>query len=205
MKMQSVFYLFILLIAIPSAALSQRVNSTINSGWLFHKGDVEINNEDLSFDDWVTVNLPHTWNKDDAFDEEDDFYKGPGWYAKVLSVPEEWKDKQVFLDFEGANQETEVYINGKKLGKHIGGYTAFRFNLSSYLKFGENNLLTVRVTNEHNEDVPPLRMDYTFYGGIYRNVSLIVTDPVHFDMSNNASDGVFTQLGDISHNQANVS
>jgi len=205
MKSQRVFYLFILLIAIHSAALSQRINSTINSGWLFHKGDVEINNEDLSFDDWTRVNLPHTWNKEDAFDEEDDFYKGPGWYAKILSVPEEWENRQVFLDFEGANQVTEVFINGEKAGKHTGGYTAFRFNVSSYLKFGENNLLTVRVTNEHNEDIPPLRMDYTFYGGIYRNVSLIVTDPVHFDMSNNASDGVFTHLGDISHNKANVS
>jgi beta-galactosidase len=205
MKMKNVFYLFMLFLAIPSMSLSQRVNSTINSGWLFHKGDVEIRNEDLSSDKWTTVNLPHTWNNEDAFDEESGFYQGPGWYAKVLSVPEEWKDKQVFLDFEGANQETEVYINGKKLGKHIGGYTAFRFNLSSYLQFGENNLLTVRVTNEHNEDIPPQRMDYTFYGGIYRNVSLIVTDPVHFDMSNNASDGVFTQLGDVSDDQANVS
>jgi beta-galactosidase len=204
MMMQRVIYLFILLIAIPFAALSQRINTTINSGWLFHKGDVEISNKDLSFDDWARVNLPHTWNKEDAFDEEDGFYQGPGWYAKILSVPEEWEEKQVFLVFEGANQVTEVYINGEKAGKHIGGYTAFRFNLSSYLKFGGNNLLTVRVTNEHNEDIPPLRMDYTFYGGIYRNVSLIVTDPVHFDMSNNASDGVFSQLGDISHDRANV-
>ncbi|WP_181872058.1 glycoside hydrolase family 2 TIM barrel-domain containing protein [Marinilabilia salmonicolor] len=205
MKIQSVLYLFLLLSAIPSAALSQRINSTINSGWLFHKGDVEINYQDLSFDDWTTINLPHTWNNEDAFDEEDGFYRGPGWYAKVLTIPEDWESKQVFLDFEGANQVTEVYLNGEKVGKHIGGYTAFRFNLSSHLQFGQSNLLTVRVTNEHNEDIPPLRMDYTFYGGIYRNVSLIVTEPVHFDMSNNASDGVFTKLGDISHEQAKVS
>jgi beta-galactosidase len=204
MKMKNTFYLFILM-AIPSLALAQRINSTINSGWLFHKGDVDIRNADLSSDAWRPVNLPHTWNNDDAFDEEDGFYQGPGWYAKALSIPAEWKDKQVFLHFEGANQETEVYLNGAKIGSHIGGYTAFRFDLSSHLQFGEPNLLTVRVTNENNEDVPPLRMDFTFYGGIYRNVSLIVADPVHFDLSNNASDGVFTKINTISHEKAEVS
>lgn len=162
-------------------------------------------NKILNPADWTRVNLPHTWNNEDAFDEEDGFYQGPGWYAKVLSIPADWKNKQVFLDFEGANQETEVYINGKKVGKHIGGYTAFSFNLSSFLEFGKDNLLTVRVTNEFNEDIPPLRMDYTFYGGIYRNVRLIVTDPVHFDMSNDASDGVFTKINTISHDIADVS
>ncbi len=205
MRMKNVFYLFILFLAIPDMAFSQRINSTINSGWLFHQGDVEISNADLGSDDWTTVNLPHTWNNEDAFDEEDGFYQGPGWYAKALSVPAEWKDRQVFLHFEGANQETEVHLNGEKVGSHIGGYTAFRINLSPHLRFGESNLLTVRVTNAHNEDIPPLRMDYTFYGGIYRNVSLIVTDPVHFDMSNNASDGVFTKINTVSQAKADVS
>lgn len=159
---------------------------------------------DLSSDAWTTVNLPHTWNREDASDEEAGFYQGPGWYAKVLSVPEAWSAKQVFLHFEGTNQETEVYLNGERIGKHIGGYTAFRFNLSPYLNFGSPNLLTVRVTNEINEDIPPLRMDYTFYGGIYRDVSLIVAEPIHFDLDNDASDGVFTKTNSVSHERADV-
>ncbi len=203
MRITAFFYAFILM-AFVTHTNAQRINKTINSGWLFHKGEITLSNE-INYEQWLPVNIPHTWNNEDAFDEEDGFYQGPGWYAKVLSIPDDWKEKQVFLDFEGANQETEVYINGKKVGKHIGGYTAFRFNLSSHLGFGENNLLTVRVTNEHNEDIPPLRMDYTFYGGIYRNVRLIVTDPVHFDMDNNASDGVFTKINTVSNDKADVS
>jgi beta-galactosidase len=197
--------LLLLLAAVPTFSLAGRVNTTINSGWLFHKGDVTIDVTEPDFENWAGVNLPHTWNKEDAFDEEDGYYQGPGWYAKVLNVPEEWKTKRVFVHFEGANQETAVYLNGDLIGEHIGGYTAFRFDLSSHLKFGEPNLLTVRVTNEYNEDVPPLRMDFTFFGGIYRNVSLIVADPVHFDLNNNASDGVFTRINTVSHGKADIS
>jgi beta-galactosidase len=204
MRITTFFYALIF-IAFVTNANAQRINKTINTGWLFHKGEVNISNKILNPADWTRVNLPHTWNSEDAFDEEDGFYEGPGWYAKVLNIPVDWKDNQVFLDFEGANQETEVYLNGKKVGKHIGGYTAFRFNLSSYLEFGNDNLLTVRVTNEFNEDIPPLRMDYTFYGGIYRNVRLIVTEPLHFDMANNASDGVFTKINTVSNEKADVS
>lgn len=197
--------LFLLLGLVPTLAPAQRVNSTISSGWLFHKGEVEFNDSGPAYETWARVNLPHTWNTEDAFDEEDGFYKGPGWYAKVLSVPEEWEGKQVYIEFEGANQETEVYLNGNTVGTHVGGYTAFRFNLSSHLLFGQPNLLTVRVTNEDNADIPPLQMDFTFYGGIYRDVRLIVADPVHFDLSNDASDGVFTRLDTVSHKLAEVS
>lgn len=205
MKNPKLFYFLLILLAFPFVTMAQRISSTINSGWLFHHGDVEINHTEPDFESWTKENLPHTWNNRDAFDEESGFYQGPGWYAKVLNAPEEWKKKQVYLDFEGANQETEVYLNGKKIGTHIGGYTAFRFNLSPHLKFGQPNLLTVRVTNEPNEDIPPLRMDYTFFGGIYRNVSLIVVEPIHFDLSNHASEGVFTKINSVSKSEAEVS
>jgi beta-galactosidase len=198
-------FLLLALAAIPALLLGERVTTTINSGWLFHKGDVEIDPREPDLEEWTRVNLPHTWNNKDAFDEEDGFYQGPGWYAKVLNVPANWRNKQVFINFEGANQETEVYLNGELIGEHIGGYTGFRFHLSPYLKFGEPNLLTVRVTNAYNEDIPPLRMDFTFFGGIYRNVSLIVADPVHFDLGNHASDGVFTRINTVSHQKADIS
>ncbi len=203
MKTKFTRHLF-LLAAIPALLFAERTKFTINSGWLFQRGDVDIAQTDLGSDAWTRVDLPHTWNRDDASDEEAGFYQGPGWYAKAVSVPEAWQDKQVYLDFEGANQETEVHLNGEKIGEHVGGYTAFRFNLSPHLQYGRPNLLTVRVTNEINEDIPPLRMDFTFYGGIYRDVSLIVTEPIHFDLDNHASDGVFTRIDSLSHEQADI-
>jgi beta-galactosidase len=202
MKSVALILLFTLITAVSSA---QRVNSVINTGWLFHQGEIEFTDDAPDFEQWTKVNLPHTCNRDDAFDEVEGYYQGPGWYARVLNIPSEWRDKQVFIHFEGANQETEVYLNGKIVGTHIGGYTAFRFNLSSHLQFGQANLLTVRVTNAYNEDVPPLQMDFTFFGGIYRDVSLIVADPVHFDLENDASDGVFTRVNSVSHEQADIS
>lgn len=204
MKIVSYCSLFFSLI-LPFGSLSQRIDETINSGWLFQKGEVNAVNGVESPDEWTHVNLPHTWNIADVQDEERGYYRGPGWYAKVLRVPAEWKDKRVFIHFEGANQEATVFLNGKPLGYHIGGYTAFRFDLTPYLKFGDENLLTVRVTNERKESIPPLSGDFTIYGGIYRNVRLIVTDPVHFDMDNDASDGVFTVVNRVSHETASVS
>lgn len=204
-KIKKFICLFTLFFAIPFVMVSQRINTTINTGWLFHKGDVDISTEKFASDRWNYVNIPHTWNNEDAFDEEDGFYQGPAWYAKVINIPSKWETSQVYLHFGGANQETDLYLNGKKIGNHIGGYTAFRFNISPYLEFGKDNLLTIRVTNALNDDIPPLRMDYTFYGGIYRDVNLIVTDEIHFDMDNNASDGVFTKLDEISKNNAKIS
>lgn len=193
-----------LTVLVPCGTFAQRIDRTINSSWLFHKGDVDSLPMDAPFEAWTPVHLPHTWNIADVQDEARGYYRGPGWYAKVLRIPADWKNKQVFLHFEGANQEATVFLNGKQLGHHIGGYTAFRFNLSPYLNFGDENLLTVRVTNELKDSIPPLSGDFTIYGGIYRNVRLIVTDPVHFDMDNDASDGVFTVIHDVSHEQARV-
>jgi beta-galactosidase len=203
MKTLSYCCLFLSLV-LPFSAFPQRINQTINSNWLFQKGEVDAVGAVENPDEWTRVNLPHTWNIDDVSDEAKGYYRGPGWYAKVLRIPAEWEDKQVFIHFEGANQEATVFLNGRQLGHHIGGYTAFRFNLSSYLNFGDDNLLTVRVTNELKESIPPLSGDFTIYGGIYRDVRLIVTDPVHFDMDNDASDGVFTVVKEVSKEKAAV-
>lgn len=203
MRLTNIF-LAVFIMALTTNANAQRINKTIHSGWLFQKGEVNTNNEIENPDDWERINLPHTWNNTDDSDDERGFYQGTGWYAKVLRIPDGWKDKQVYIHFEGANQETDVFLNGEKIGNHKGGYTAFSFHLSPHLKFDDNNLLMVRVTNEIDDDIPPLRADFTFYGGIYRNVRLIVTDAVHFDMDNHASEGVFTQLQNASKEKAEV-
>lgn len=183
---------------------AQRINTTINSGWKFHRGDIPSAINDQVFQSWETINIPHTWNDKDAFDEERGYYRGIGWYAKEINIPAQWKGKSIYIHFEGANQETDVFINGKHLGNHKGGYTAFNFDMSNNLKYGQKNLLTVKVDNKCDKNIPPLDADFTFYGGIYRSVHLIVAEPVHFDIGNNASNGVFVETPLVSNNKADI-
>jgi beta-galactosidase len=193
----------VILLSVLTAG-AQRINYTISSGWKFHRGDVTgaVNNE--STQKWDLINLPHTWNDTDAFDDQPGYYRGIGWYVKTLHVPAEWKGKNLFIHFEGANQETDVFVNGRKAGNHKGGYTAFNFEISALVNYGQQNLITVKVDNKHDKNIPPLNADFTFYGGIYRNVRLIVSNAVHFDISNNASDGVFIETPSVSKEKADL-
>ena len=155
---------------------AQRMERTINAGWTFTL-DKNPEKEEV-------VNLPHTWNAEDAFEDGTNYYRGKGMYKRVLFAPEEWGAKRVFIRFEGANQITRMWLNGHPVGEHFGGYTGFVFDLSEHLKTGSDNQLKIEVDNRYNPDVPPLEADFNFYGGIYRDVSLIVTDEVHFDLLN---------------------
>ncbi|XOV91056.1 MAG: glycoside hydrolase family 2 TIM barrel-domain containing protein [Bacteroidota bacterium] len=202
--MKTYIKVLVVILLASNCVLAQRINSTINSAWKFQKGDINSAVDEINAQEWETINLPHTWNSEDAFDEEDGYYRGIGWYVKQLAVPAEWEGKTVFIKFEGANQTSELFLNGKPIGNHIGGYTAFSFDLSTVLKYGETNVLAVKVDNSHDENIPPLTADYTFYGGIYRNVRLIVADPIHFDLSNNGSDGVFVSTPKVSDQNASI-
>jgi len=185
--------------------MAHRIKTTLNSGWRFHKGDIDSTVNDLTTEEWQMVNLPHTWNDRDAFDEIPGYYQGVCWYVKVFPVSLEWKGKTAVLLFEGANQNAEVHLNGDLLGTHVGGYTAFGFELSEGLNYGEMNTIAVRLTNERDDHIPPLRADFTFYGGIYRNVSVMVTEPIHFDWGSYASDGVFIETPEVNEQDALVS
>jgi len=197
--------IFLLIISISAdVTIAQRINMTINSGWRFQKGEINSSVENLNTEGWENIDLPHTWNTLDAFDDVPGYYQGVGWYVKELRIPTEWESKRVIVKFEGANQRTVVYLNGKEIGSHAGGYTAFSFDVSASLRYGQVNTITVKVDNAHDESVPPLNADYTFYGGIYRNVKVIVSEPVHFDLTNNASDGVFVETPSVSGQKATV-
>ena len=160
---------------------------TINSGWHFTLGDRYTN-------DWETVNIPHTWNKQDAFDDEKGYHRGIGWYKKQVFFSKEKESLIHYLHFKGANQETDVYVNGYYIGNHKGGYTAFNFNISKRINYGTYNLIEVKVDNSHNENIPPLDADFTFYGGIYRDVQLISKPKQHISLSDFASDGFYVCL-----------
>ena len=198
-----IFVLYLILLC-TNVGIAQRIDFSINSVWRFHKGDVEGAVADIDAEKWEIVNIPHTWNASDAFDEEPGYYRGVGWYTKALKVPMEWKGKKVVISFEGANQTTDVFVNGTAVGNHIGGYTAFSFDLSEHLEYGEINTIAVKVDNSMDSDVPPLSADFTFYGGIYRNVRIIVAESVHFDLTNNASDGIFIETPEVNEQNAKV-
>ncbi|WP_343486695.1 glycoside hydrolase family 2 TIM barrel-domain containing protein [Allomuricauda sp. d1] len=129
------------------------------------------------------VSIPHTWNVRDAFDDERGYWRGKGFYEKTLAISD--IEKAYFLHFEGANQKTKVWVNDTYAGEHHGGYTAFHVNLTPFLKVGENSI-KVEVDNAHDETVPPLDADFTFYGGIYRPVFLEKEHPVHFKKEHGA-------------------
>ena len=159
------------------------------------------------FDDtaWSTVSLPHTWNAQDGQDGKDDYYRGDGWYRRTIPWRADYTQKQVYVEFLGANIQTEVYANGSFVGKHQGGYTAFRMDITPYVKQGEDTLLAVKVNNARSEEIAPLRADFTFFGGIYRDVSVIALDPVgHVDVLDNGSDGLYLTPSHVSDQQASL-
>ena len=155
---------------------------------------------------WQAVNLPHTWNDKDVEDHIPGYYRGAGWYKKLLKASASWKGKQVYLCFDGANQETEVFLNGKKVGEHAGGYTRFLIPLTGMLNFKgtAENLIAVKVNNRYNENIAPLSADFTFFGGIYRNVSLLVLNPVHFNDDNYGAGGLYVATPAVSAAKASI-
>lgn len=173
-------------------ATSTRIVRTINDGWLFTKEGVT-----------QTVNLPHTWNAVDADDDTAGFWRGECRYSKSLCLCDEIDDAKVFLRFEGAYQETRLFVNGKAAGEHLGGYTAFIFDITSLVVKGENELL-VLVDNKYNENIPTLSADYTFFGGIYRDVELIIAPQVLVSPDFYASSGVFLSTPKLSADEASV-
>lgn len=199
------FILLVCLLISSSLIAQERLSTTINTQWNFIKGDTS---KVAAENKWSLVSIPHTWNVQDVNDEQPGYYRGEGWYKKTLYVPKSWEGKEIYLLFEGVAQVADVYINGIKVGSHTGSYTAFNFPINDYLKFssGENtaNEIVIRVDNSHNENIPPLMADFTFFGGIYRDVYLKAINKIHFDANNYASNGVFISTPTVSQNNAQV-
>ncbi len=205
MKKNSLVSTILIIVSCFTYASNTRIISSINQAWKFSKGEFQ-NASQLNFDDskWENVTIPHTWNKDDALDEIPGFYRGTAWYRRTISVPVEYKDKKVFISFDGVNQETELLINGLSIGTHLGGYTRFVFDITDKLKFGEKNIFAVKVSNMYNENIPPLSADFTFFGGIYRDVNLIITDKNHISTTDSGSSGVYITTPKVNDNEATV-
>ena len=192
-----------LLLFISFSASAQRESLTVNDGWRFLQGDCP-EAAQPSWDDsrWTSVHLPHTWNTD-AYVEKG-YYQGKSWYRRVLDIPVSWKDRRVFLKLDAASKAADVYLNGQLVGSHAGGYTACTFDLTEYLSSTTPNVLAVCVDNAR-QDIPPISADFTFFGGIYRDVWLTAVPRQHFTLTDCGSDGLFIHTSCSSDEQGIVS
>ncbi|MPQ47444.1 hypothetical protein GCQ56_10555 [Marinifilum sp. N1E240] len=165
---------------------------TINENWQFA----------LEGKSWRSVNLPHTWNAKDAFDDEA-YYRGTGIYKKELHIHASQLQKELFIQFDGVNAFADLFINDQFVGQHKGGYTAFRFDISNFVHEGVNHIRMI-VNNEFNTNYPPLDGDFTMFGGIYRDVQIIETHKLHIDLDNLASSGVFISQKNVGEKSADI-
>ena len=137
---------------------------------------------------WNFVNLPHSWNAIDGQDGGNDYFRGTGWYAKSFDKMDLPQTDRYYLELCGANSSADVYLNGKHLAHHDGGYSTWRVDITDALQ--RENLLAIAVDNSPNETVYPQVADFTFYGGLYRNVNLIAVSESHFDLDHFGGPGI---------------
>lgn len=176
-----------------------RTTTLLDTGWTFVKSAANASEAAAASGEAVT--LPHTWNAVDGQDGGNDYYRGTCWYVRPLEKPD--TDGEVWLEFAGASMTAEVYLNGEKLARHEGGYSTFRVDLTEHLK--EANTLAVSVDNSDNDRVYPQKADFTFYGGLYREVKLICVPKVHFDLSYCGAPGIkVTPVVDLEKKSADV-
>ncbi len=176
----------------------------LNNAWKFIKENVEeAMNRVYDDTNWESVNVPHTWNAIDGANGFD-FYKDACWYRKEFTVDTVNSGNKVYIEFNGSNSITDVYVNGHHLGQHRGGYSTFRFDITEVITFGEKNTLAVKVDNTVVEDVYPQMADFTFFGGIYRDVNLVIANHVHFDLMDYGSKGVYIVQDNVTEEQANL-
>lgn len=155
-----------------------RVKKVIDQDWKYYKGDAS-GAEQPAFNDasWVDVSIPHSFST--PYWMSSTWYRGIGWYRKNIAVSSDWSSRKVFLEFEAAFQHAWVYVNGTLVGEHKGGYTAFSFDITDNVKFGANNLIAVKLNCEWDQGITPLAGEHQYSGGIYRDVYLTATAPVH--------------------------
>lgn len=203
MKINKLIASIFLTTIVGTGAFAQSAIRSLNDGWLFSEDNKH----------WQAVNLPHTWNTDAYVSR--DYKQGRYSYKRTLRVPMQNKDKQTnstnmryFLKLEAASKTSTIYINGRQVGQHRGGYTASVFDLTPYLKLGTtledcSNDILITVDNAESH-VAPISADFTFMGGIYRNVKLITTRQQHFSMTEEGSDGVFVSTTHVSADKADI-
>lgn len=198
-----------------------RITKSFNDNWKFlrltQKDSLsELAVEAVDFDDsgWERLSLPHTWNDNDGCDglfgvDEggEHYYRGLGGYRKNFTLSkQDFSGKKIFLEFEGANTVAEIFVNGVQAGVHEGGYSTFRFDITDLVKLDGDNVLAVKVNNAPTDYIAPItdQGDFTKMGGLYRDVNLIAVSPIHIDLMDHGSSGVYVTPKNISGENADI-
>jgi beta-galactosidase len=170
--------------------------------WRFHLGDAP-GAAEPGFDDsgWQRVRVPHTWNAGDG-EDGGTYYRGTGWYRTRVHIVN--SPRRLFLQFDGANLVTDVWVNGRAAGRHEGGYAAFRFDITGLAAPGTEAVVAVRVDNATNPDVAPLQGDFTMFGGLHRGVRLLATDPLHVDALDHGGPGIAVRQRTVTPDRADL-
>ena len=164
-----------------------------NDGWLFARPGREPE----------PVTLPHTWNAVDGQDGGNDYWRGTAFYRKAFARPELQDGERVFIECRGAAMTAEIMLNGTQIALHEGGYSAFRADMTEFLQ--EENQIEISVDNGENDRVYPQKADFTFYGGLYRDVALVIVPAVHFELLKDGTPGIkVTPAVDLQEKQANI-
>ncbi len=159
----------------------------LSSNWFFVKNAKDVS--EASTAEGVPVSLPHTWNAIDGQDGGNDYCRGTCWYRTTLERPELKDGEKAYLEFDGAAMTADVYFNGEKLVHHEGGYSRFRADITEKIT-ETGNVLLVSVDNSDNDRVYPQKADFTFYGGLYRMVRLVIVPKSHFSMDYYGGNGI---------------
>lgn len=189
-----VAHILVLLVVLLAgvAPVEARQTYTLNRDWKFFTYS-----EDFS----SIVNLPHQWNSD-ALSGRLDYWRGTGNYLRYVDFRPEWKGKRMFLRFGGANLVTDLLINGHHVGRHEGGSSAFTFEITDYVNFNGRDLLWVIVNNGNNTEVMPTAGNEISYGGLFREVSLIIEEPTHISLDHYSSNGIYVHTSKVSPDKA---
>lgn len=180
-----------------------RSRLSLDGEWRFARQDMEDAQADV-FESrgWARVTVPHTFNAQDG-EAGGSYYRGPAWYRREVLLPEGQEDRRNFLQFGGAALSTQVWMNGRFVGRHDGGYAAFRFDVTDAVRPGRNTI-AVRVDNTKLAHVAPLAGDFTIFGGLYRSVELVTTSDVHVDMLDYGGPGIYAHTREVAGGQAVV-
>ncbi|KQM99887.1 MULTISPECIES: glycoside hydrolase family 2 [Sphingomonas] len=211
----------IAVMAAPAAAQSERSVVPLAQGWEFQRGgDVDPAQAAQAPGSWERVSVPHTWNRVGYYmpdpqthlnrAESVDKYQGVGWYRMTFTPPAMDAGQRAWLQFDAASRTAEVWLNGQRIGGHKGGFSRFRLDATRALRAGQANTLLVKVDNTQpaqgssTADILPLAGDFFVHGGLYRPVSLIVTNAVHVDMLDAGGSGIFATTRSIDAAMAKV-
>ncbi len=159
---------------------------SLNTKWAFSQETTTV--PQTMPTNWYWVNLPHTWNAIDGQDGGGDYYRGTAFYAKQLDKMDLPKADRYFLEINGANSSAIVYVNGQEMARHDGGYSTWRVDVTDVLQ--AQNLIVIAVDNAPNDHVYPQFADFTFYGGLYRNVNMVCVNNSHFDLEYYGGPGI---------------